>query len=344
MSSPEISSELESLIIRRLAETANRNKVIEELCLERGFHWQDADQMVDALIRSHHLDITRRQSPFLALAALSIFIGGVFLVAWNLLGIYNYLWPYFDPDTPDAFGLYLLSSDIFQTLVYFPGTLPLFVTGLAMIAGSSFGMKDVWLSFFEWLDQQRKFSFSVCNNQSSPFTVLKEITGQQFQASASVNAPIYADIVPNEAAQDYILDHLEDGRNEVELAEDLWFKFGINKPQGLQLIRHVLSARGIDLSGKTSVKLVLLALAVFFTGLVWVFQFIFLLSGYLAGISRPFENAWHLILWLSDIARYIERFPILFGLFALGLVFLAGGFYGLKDVWSSIFLLKRKPS
>jgi hypothetical protein len=91
-------------------------------------------------------------------------------------------------------------------------------------------------------------------------------------------------------------------------------------------------------------EMVLFTLAVFFTGLVWVFQFIFLLSRYLAGIPRQVNNAWHLILLLSDIARYIERFPGLFGLFALGLVFLAGGYYGLKDFWASIFLLKRKPS
>jgi hypothetical protein len=77
---------------------------------------------------------------------------------------------------------------------------------------------------------------------------------------------------------------------------------------------------------------------------VWVFQFIYLLSRYLAGIPRPFENAWHLILRLSDTARYIERFPVVFGLFAVGLVFVVGGVYGLKDLLPSIFLLKRKAS
>jgi hypothetical protein len=343
MSSVEISPELEDLIIRRLAETANRNKVIEELCLERGMAWGDAGQIVDHLIKFHNLEITRQQSPYLILAALSIFIGGILLVAWNLLGISNYFWPYFDPNTPDAMGLYLLYSDAFQTLLYFPHALPLFITGLAMIAGSYFGMKDIWASFFEWLDQQRTFSFSASIKQVVLSTVLEENQGPNKQAYDSAETPTDADFVPNKDALDYILDHLEKGRNEAELVEELWFKFGINKPQGYQMVRQVLSAQGRDGSGKTSMKLILFALAVFFTGLVWVFQFIFLLTEYLSGISRPLENAWHLILWLNDIGRYIEHFPGLFGLFILGLVFLVGGFYELKVLWALIFLLKRKP-
>lgn len=344
MSSPGISQELEDHILRRLVETANRNKVIEELCLEHGMIWSDASEIVDHLIKFRSLEITHRQSPLLVLAALSIFIGGILLVAWNLLGVYNYLWPYLDPGTPDALGLYLLSSDVFQTLLYYPPALPLFITGLAMIVGSSFGMKDVWTSFFEWLDQRQTVAFPASGGPVDPSTVSEVGLRQSPQADDLVEAPTKTDYVPNQAAQVYILDHSEAGRNEIELAEDLWFKFGLNKPQGLQLVRQVLSSRGIDLSGKTSIKFVLFALAIFFTGLVWVFQFIILLSRYLAGISRPLENAWHLILWLSDIARCIEQFPGLFGLFALGLVFLVGGFYGLKDVWLSIFLFKRNPS
>jgi hypothetical protein len=273
------------------------------------------------------------------LAAFSIFLGGVFLVAWNLLGVYNYFWPYFDPNTPDAVGLYLFYSDIFQTLLYFPQALPLVITGLAMIVGSYFGMKDIWASFFEWLDQRRMFFFSE-SSRGAPITVLEKHPGQNPEAFDAV--PLETDFVPNEATLDFILEHLEKGQNEIELVEELWFRFGVNKPHGYQLVRQVLSARGTDLPGKSSAKLGLFALAVFFTGLVWVFQFVFLLSAYLAGISRPLQNAWHLILWLGDIGKYIERFPILFGLFALGLVFLVGGFYGLKDFWPSVFLFRQK--
>jgi hypothetical protein len=345
MSAPEIPPELEDLIIRRLAETANRNKVIEELCLEHGLYWSDADQIVDHLIQFHNLDITRRQSPLLALAALAIFIGGVLLVAWNLLGISNYFWPYFDPNTPDAVGLYLFYSDAFQTLLYFPHALPLFITGLAMIAGSYFGMKEVWASLFEWFDQQRMFSYPASKRQQVAHpTVSEDGLRREPQAHDDVEASTESDFVPNEAVLDYISDHLEKGQNDAQVVEELWFKFGINKPQGYQLVHQILTAHGIGFSAKTSAELVLFSTAIFFTGLVWVFQFIFLLAGYLAGIPRPLENAWHLILWLSDIARYIERFPGLFGLFALGLVFLVGGFYGLKDFWPSIFLLNRKSS
>ena len=58
MPSMEISPELEDLIIRRLAETANRNKIIEELCLARNLPWSEAEEIVNHLIRFHHLDIT----------------------------------------------------------------------------------------------------------------------------------------------------------------------------------------------------------------------------------------------------------------------------------------------
>jgi hypothetical protein len=209
--------ELEDFVIRRLAETANRNKVIEESCLKYCLHWGDATQIVDALIQSNHLDLIRRQSPYLILVALSIFVGGVFLVAWNLLGISNYFWPFFDPNTPDSVGLYLFYSDAFQILFAMSYATPLVITGLAMIAGSYFGMKDVWFSVFAWLDQPR--------------------------------------VVP-----------LCAGEQPITLAEDL----------------------------------------------------------------RPDAP--------------IERFPVSFGLFALGMVFLVTGFYTLKDLWSSIFLLRKESS
>jgi len=339
MPSPKITPELEELIIRRLAETANRNKVIEELCLEHGFYWQDAGQIVDDLIQTHGLDITERQIPFLALAALSIFISGVLIAAWNLLGIYNLFWPYFDPNTPDALGLYLFYSGAFQTLLNMPHVMFLFITGIAMIVGSYFGMRDVWASFFEWLDEKRGFSFTA----NRP-TVLEDRSGQGPQSYHSADSPNESDFVPSEEVMEYIFDHLEKRQNEAEVVEELWLKFDIGKHQGALLVHRVLSARGKEFSGKATTALVLVALAAFFAGLVWVFQFIYLLSRYLAGIPRPFENAWHLILRLNDTARYIERFPIVFGLFAVGLVFVVGGVYGLKDLLPSIFLLERKVS
>src|SRR5512133_1780934 len=109
----EISPELEAQIIRRLAEAADRNKVVEELCIERGLHWTDADAIVENLLQTHRWDITRRQSPFLVPLSFVIFISGVLLIAWNLVGVYNYFWPYFDPNTPDALSFYLLYSDAF---------------------------------------------------------------------------------------------------------------------------------------------------------------------------------------------------------------------------------------
>jgi hypothetical protein len=343
MSSPEISQELEGLIIRRLAETANRNKVIEELCLERGMVWGEAGQIVDHLIRFHHLEIVRQQSPFLVLAAFSIFLGGVFLVAWNLLGLYNYFWPYFDPNTPDAVGLYLFYSDIFQTLLYFPRALPLFVTGLAMIVGSYFGMKDVWTSFFEWLDQGGSLSFAEFADYFKRLPVAGETPRDEAQPPCnSEETSSVEDFIPKDEVLEYIFDHLEQGQNEAEVVEELWLKFGLIRVVGRRLMRRVLSIRGTRPSGKATMTFVLVALAAFFAGLVWVFQFVFLLSEYLAGIPRQVVDAWQLILRLGDIGRYIETFPVLFGLFSLGVVFLGASFYTLKDLWAMVFLLMRK--
>jgi hypothetical protein len=337
MSLPEISPDLEDLILRRLAETANRNKVIEELCLEHGLHWQDADQLVDDLIQTHKLDITRQQSPFLVLLALDIFIGGVLLMAWNLLGVLNYIWPYFDPNTPDAAGLYWFYMDTFQVMLNFPYATPLFITGLAMIVGSYFGMKDVWASFFDYLDQRRVFSYPASDRS----TALETVPGPKPQPGNFSGDSSKSGFVPNEAALEYILDHSQK-EPEAQLVEELWFKFGINKPQGYQLVRQVLGRQGTEFSTKTSMTFALLTVAALFTGLVWVFQFIFPLSGYLAAHPRPILNLWHLLLRFRDIAQYVERFPFVFGLFSLGLILLAGGLYGLKDIWPSVFLWKRK--
>ncbi len=341
MPAPEISPELEDLIVRRLAETANRNKVIEELCLERGFHWQVADEIVEELIQTHQLDLTRRQSPFLVLLALSIFVGGVMLVAWNLLGIYHYLWPYLDPQTPDALGLYFLYSDTFQVFLNMSFVTPLFITGLALIVGSCLGMQEVWAACFEWFDQQRAFSFSALVSQS-PRT--ERHPDNNSKAGLEYEALLEADSVPSREILDYVFDHLEQGRNQAEVVEALWFKFGMLQPEGERLVRQVRLASGEKFSEKHTAALVMAALAAFCAGLAWVFQFIFLLADYLAGIQRPLANSWDLILWLSEIARYIERFPGLFAFFLLGLAFLGGGVYGLRGLWPLIYLLKRKPA
>lgn len=333
----EIPRELEDFILRRLAETADRNKVIEETCLEGGFHWKDAEQIVDHLIRFHQFDLTRRQSPLLVLAALSIFIGGVILVAWNLLGVWNYLWPLLDPQTPDTLGFYLFYSDLFQTLLFYPQAIPLFITGLAMIAGSYFGMKDVWASIFDFLEHQRQFSLRDFTNWTfSP----SALPASEPDPAASGN-PSQSEFIPDEELLDYLLDRLETEQSEIQLVEELWLKFGLDKDTGAQFVSQVLAARGQKSSSKLPVTFLLMALAAVFTGLVWVLQYLLLISEYLAAHPRQIENQWHFILRLGDLADCVEQFPGLFGWFILGLVLLAGGLYGLYNAWPSIFILKK---
>lgn len=325
MSPLEIPAELEAQIIRRLAETADRNKVVEELCIERGLHWAEADEIVEHVTQVHHSEVTRQQSPFLVLLSISIFLGGVLLMAWNLMGAYNYFWYRFDPKSPDVLGFYLLASDTVQFL----NAPPLFITGLAMVVGSYFGMKDVWSSVFDWFDQRR--------------TVSRENSAPELTPYYENGTPSKTEFAPNQEVLDYIFDHLDKGQSQAQIVEELWLKFSIPESTGLQLLRQVLSIAGKDVSGESAAVVMLAALGGVLAGSIWVFQFIFMLIRYLSGISRPLQNSWHLLLWLSDIAHYVGHFPGQFGLFLLGLVFLAGGIYGLKDFWSFLFLMRNKP-
>jgi hypothetical protein len=325
----EISRELEELLLRRLAETADRNQVIGELSLAAGLHWQEAEAIVDHLIQFHQLELTRRQGPLLVLVAVSLFIGGVILMAWNLLGVYNYLWPYLDPQTPDVLGLYFFYSDLFQTLLFYPQAVPLFLTGLAMLAGSYFGMKEVWASFFDFIEQPRSFSLPPPTRRSRPAADFSENPGS-------------SDFTPSEEALAYLLKRLPEAKSESQLVEELWLKFGVDPDHALGLVRQVLAALGTRLLSRPSVPRILLSLAAVFTGLVWVLQYLFLMSKYLAAHPRPIVNQWQLILRLGDLARGVEQSPVLFGWFALGLVLLAGGLLQMKDLWLSLLLFKQK--
>lgn len=327
----EISPEMEARILDRLAETANRNKVIEEICLEQGWHWQTAEAAVDHLIQFHQLELTRRQSPSLLLAALSIFSGGVILVAWNFLGVLNYAWPYLDPKTPDELGLYLFYSDLFQNLLFYPQALPLFITGLAMMVGSTLGLKEVWASFFDFLEQERQSSLRGWLQRA----------WQAAQADPARNLPVAVDFLPSEELLDYLLKRLPAERNEAQLAEELWLKFGLEKTQGAQLVHLVQQASGTGFSARLSLPLLLTALAAVFTGLMWVLQYLWLVSADLAAHPRPLTDQWQFILRLGELGAFVEKEPWGLVWFALGLVLLAGGLYGLKDTWPSIFQIRK---
>jgi hypothetical protein len=327
----EISPEIENQILQRLAETANRNKVIEEICLEHGWHWQAAEEVVDHLVQFHRLELTRRQSPALLLAALGVFSGGVILVAWNLLGALNYFWPYLDPKTPDELGLYLFYSDLFQSLLFYPQALPLFITGLAMMVGSTLGLKEVWASFFDLLDQER---------QSSLIGLLQR-TWRVAQPEPLSESPDEADFLPSEKLLNYLVKRLPEEQSEIQLVEELWLKFGLAKSRGAQLVRLVQQASGTGFTAHLTLPLLLTSTAASFTGLMWVVQYLLLVSSHLAAQPRPLTDQWQFILRLGELGAFVEKEPWGLAWFSLGLILLVGGFYGLKDTWPSIFQIQK---
>ncbi|HAE60350.1 MAG TPA: hypothetical protein DCG54_12810, partial [Anaerolineae bacterium] len=74
-------------IAQRLAATADRQQVIDELCTQYGLHWQDADSIVAQAESEYQHIITRQQTPILVLVALSTFSIGVLLFSWSFLGV-----------------------------------------------------------------------------------------------------------------------------------------------------------------------------------------------------------------------------------------------------------------
>ena len=327
----EISPEVEQQVLQRLAETANRNKVIEETCLAYGWHWQTAEELVDHLIQAHRLELARRQSPALLLAAFGVFSGGVVLVAWNLLGVLNYFWPYLDPNIPDELGLYLFYSDLFQNLLFYPQALPLFITGLAMIVGSTLGLKEVWASYFDFLDQARRSSLSGLIRRAWQADQPEPLS----ESSAEV------DFLPDEELLKYLLKRLPEEQSENQLVEELWLKFGLTRPQGAQLVHLVQQANGTGFTAQLTLPLLLTSTAAIFSGSIWVIQYLLLVSSHLAAQPRALTDQWQFLLRLGELGAIVEKEPWGLAWFALGLILLVGGFYGLKDTWLAIFQIQK---
>jgi len=252
-------------IAHRLAETANRQKVIEQVCLEQNLVWEDASRIVDEALETHALEITRHQSPLLTLLALTSFSVGIALMAWHLLGILSFFAALFDPRVPDFSRIFNIYAGVFQTLTSLPQTITLFITGIAMTVGSALGMKDVWAGIFDAWDRR--------------------------------NAPASQPL-------DGTLEHPESASSSWPVPA-LWM---------------------------------FLTLAAMLTGGIWVSQFLLMASAYQSSLPPAINDVfWGSLQRSWQLSAYVQRFPVPFALFILGLVLLAGGYYALRLYWLSIF-------
>ena len=76
-------------IIRSLARRQPRDVIITDLCERYRLKWDDAEQLVNTIEKTHAPEITTRQRPFLILLGSAIALGGFALSAYMLFTSFN---------------------------------------------------------------------------------------------------------------------------------------------------------------------------------------------------------------------------------------------------------------
>ena len=136
MDTPDITN----YIVYRLSDAVPPNDIIMDICDKTGISWPEAEELVEQVQFEHEQDVTKRQFPLLTLVALSIFVGGVGLLAYSTYMLFlttsTYANTALNPwDLPDTLNL------IFNYAAF---TLSLILFAIAMILGSLLGMRQVW--------------------------------------------------------------------------------------------------------------------------------------------------------------------------------------------------------
>jgi len=324
-------------ISHRLAETADRNQVIEEICLLRNLDWNSAAALVDRAAIQHETDITRQQTPILALVALSLFIGGAVLAAWQLLGLVAVLSALANPRAASFWGLYNLSFGFFDLLTNFWGLLGAFVSGLAMVLGSYLGMKEVWAAWLDALENGTLFQ-----------TPAKSASGLEPAAAAEAvfSAEAWVRQHPDDReTADFILSRLERTRNREWVVTALALSRGLSWRAADELVEAVLRSSGLRFFRQRSFPLawVFAYLGIFIAGLVICLQYVMVTSLALRWAWVKVTNQYWLAWFLYQLGEHIERAPGPFALFALGLLMLVGGFLALREALPSVYRWSAQP-
>jgi hypothetical protein len=334
MNSPTDERILRSLA-RRLAETADRQQVIEELCLLQNLAWSRAEELVDEASALYQPDITRRQTPILVLVALAIFIGGVALAAWQLLGLVAVISALVSPRASTFWEVYSLSFGLFETLTNFWGILGAFLAGLAMVLGSYFGMREVWIV---WLDAAEDGTLLA----PEPVPELQELSGPQPATAVAIayTADGWVRNHPNdEKLVDLIIDLLEKSKNRAWVVTSVALSRGLSWPAASQLVESVArSGRLESFRDRPAHPAVIFAfLGLFLTGLVISLQYLLVSAVVLRGQFLPVTDLYRLVRFLFVVGSYLESAPLPFAVFALGLVMLVGSGLALRETWASIY-------
>ena len=304
-------------IAQRLAETADRHQVIEELCTQYGLHWQDAESIVAQAETEYQQKIAHHQTPVLVLLAFSTFSLGVLLVSWNLLGVISAFASLVAPNLVASLNLLGFYSDMIATLLDFSNSGSLLVIGLAMILGSQWGMKSVWLSWLETRQQANK-----TEQLPSPPTHQAELTDELL---------------------DLVVRQLDKGQTETNLISAIQARTGMSADDALLLVRQVMRSRGDITIAPISLAAFLAGLAAFISGVVLVIQNIILLNAHLHAYPRSIQNSWGLLMRLRDITDYAEAHPILSLWFVFGVICLVAGYFSVRLTLFPTLLRLNKP-
>ncbi len=227
-------------IARRLAFTADRNQVVEEICLLHSLTWSQAETLVEHALEYHHERITRLQTPLLAPLALALFLGGTALAAWQLLGITAVLSTLTNPRAENFWDVYHLSFGLFDTLANFWGMLAAFATGLAMMLGSYIGMKDVWGAWLGALDEDQPLK-----QQPAPTPAKRSRLKTASATEALFSAEGWARNNPNDQETvQFILNRFEKTGDRDWVTSSLMLSRGLTWQAAEELVNAVLLARG----------------------------------------------------------------------------------------------------
>jgi hypothetical protein len=321
-------------IARRLAETADREQVIEELCLLQNIDWATAATTVEAAETQFAPEITRRQTPLLVLLALAIYIGGVALAAWQLLGLVAVASAMLNPRAESFWEIYNLSFGFFDVLTNFWGILLAFVTGLAMALGSYFGMKDVYSAWLEVVEAGEIVP-------DEPVPALAEIPGPPLApgAEAIYSADGWVRNHPDDPELiEFITSRLEHSHNQDWVIASLALARGLSWPVAAKLVETVAAASGMESPPEKvyDPPVVFSLLGIFLAGLVISLQYLMVSNIALRAQWLKVHDIYWLTWFIYQVGRYIENAPGPFVLFALGVTLLIGGFLALRVVGPSV--------
>ncbi len=320
-------------IARRLAATADRNQVVEEICLLRNITWSQAEEVVEHALVYHQADITRLQTPILAPLALALFIGGAALSAWQLLGITAVLSALSNPRAESFWGVYNMSLGFLDVLTSFWGMLAAFVTGLAMMLGSYFGMKDVWLAWLDALEGGKLFK-----QEPAPAQRSRMESASAMEAVFSAEGWVKNNPNDRETVQ-FIMSRFEKTRDRDWVISALMLSRGLTWQAAEQLVEAVLRAHGkLTLPQRTFPPYAIFIMLGFaIAGLVVSLQYFAVTSVALRPAIAKVADLYTLVRFLYQAGQYVEAAPAPFALSLLGLAAFIAGLLALRVMLPSVY-------